>query len=51
VPTEQVSRFAELLGRTNRNVTFVRVPTGNHYESMIQEGIPRGIEWLRGLGR
>ncbi|MCC6507882.1 MAG: prolyl oligopeptidase family serine peptidase [Pirellulaceae bacterium] len=27
--------------------TLVEVPTGDHYASMIQEGIPAGIEWLK----
>jgi dipeptidyl aminopeptidase/acylaminoacyl peptidase len=41
--------FAAQLKRTNPKVTLVRVPTGNHYESMIREGIPAGIGWLKGL--
>jgi dipeptidyl aminopeptidase/acylaminoacyl peptidase len=49
VPTLQVAGFAAALRRTNSHVTFVQVPTGNHYRSMIQQGIPRGIQWLRRL--
>jgi hypothetical protein len=26
---------------------FVTVNTGNHYQSMIDQGIPKGIEWLK----
>jgi len=49
VPTAGVARFAAEVARTNRRVTFVRVPTGNHYESMIRQGIPLGIRWFKGL--
>ena len=27
----------------------IEVPTGNHYDSMIQQGIPRAIPWLKQL--
>jgi hypothetical protein len=29
-----------------KSVTLVVVPSGGHYDSMIREGIPRGIAWL-----
>jgi hypothetical protein len=32
------------------HATLVEVPSGGHYDSMIQEGIPAGIKWLKGLG-
>jgi dipeptidyl aminopeptidase/acylaminoacyl peptidase len=51
VPPEQSARFAAAVGKVNRDVTYVRVPTGNHYDSMIVEGVPRAIEWLQGLGQ
>lgn len=38
--------FASVVGSTNKRLTFVRVPTGNHYESMISKGIPQAIAWL-----
>ena len=49
VPVSETARFAEKLKRTNPRVTFVEVPTGEHYDSMIREGIPRAIKWFRGL--
>lgn len=49
VPTREVARFAAALRRTNPRVALVRVSTGNHYRSMIQQGIPRAIDWLRRL--
>jgi dipeptidyl aminopeptidase/acylaminoacyl peptidase len=49
VPVTETIAFAEQLKKTNPNVTLVRVPSGNHYDSMIQQGIPTGIRWLKGL--
>jgi len=49
VPTADVAAFADAVRRTNPHVTFVRVPTGNHYQSMIDQGIPHAIHWLRAL--
>lgn len=49
VPARQSEDFAALLKKTNPNVTLVLTPTGGHYDSMIREGIPKGIEWFRGL--
>jgi len=49
VPTGDVENFAENLRKTNPNVRFVRVPKGGHYESMIQQGVPQAIQWLKGL--
>jgi len=47
VPAADNAAFAKKLSKTNKHVTFVRVPTGNHYKSMIREGIPKAIEWLK----
>ena len=49
VPTAEVNDFAGIAQRTNSHVTYVKVPTGNHYQSMIDQGIPRGIAWLQAL--
>lgn len=49
VPTAEVAGFDQRLERYNHHVTFVRVPTGNHYDSMIQQGIPLAIRWLKSL--
>ena len=38
--------FVEDLKKTNPNVTFVRGTHGDHYDSMIEEGMPKAIEWL-----
>jgi hypothetical protein len=44
-----VALFAADLRKTNVQATFVRVPTGNHYDSMVKEGIPQAIQWLKKL--
>jgi dienelactone hydrolase len=47
VPITETTTFAAELKKTNQRVTFAQVPRGEHYNSMIQEGIPKGIEWLQ----
>lgn len=49
VEPAQSARFAEAAGRTNPAVTYRRVPSGDHYDSMINVGVPRAAEWLRGV--
>lgn len=44
VDTELFARDLTGLGKT---VTFERVPRGEHYQAMIDEGIPRAIRWLQ----
>lgn len=46
VSNEMIEEFVEKLKQTNPNVTFIQVESGNHFGSMIKEGIPKGIEWL-----
>ena len=47
VPISQSREFAALVKKTNPKVTLWVVPTGGHYDSMIQRGIPKGIELFR----
>ncbi len=49
VPTSDNARFADALRRSNPKVTFARVPSGNHYDSMVRQGIPKAIEWLKAM--
>jgi dipeptidyl aminopeptidase/acylaminoacyl peptidase len=51
VQPSQPALFAAAAAKVNRNVTYVHVPTGGHYDSMIKEGVPRAVEWLKGLSR
>jgi dienelactone hydrolase len=49
VPVSQTTDFAAQLKKSNSQVTLVTTKQGGHYDSMIQEGIPKGIAWLRGM--
>jgi dienelactone hydrolase len=50
VPVEDSEAFAALLQAKGKPVTLDLVPTGEHYDSMINEGIPHAIAWLKGQG-
>ncbi|MBN9519293.1 prolyl oligopeptidase family serine peptidase [bacterium] len=47
VPVGESTNFAAQLKPTNPHVSLVTVPTGGHYDSMIREGIPKGIALFR----
>ena len=47
VPISETDQFAAELRRNNASLTFVRASSGDHYDSMIHEGIPKAIEWLK----
>jgi dipeptidyl aminopeptidase/acylaminoacyl peptidase len=49
VPYNVLKAFADSLQATNPNVTLKTIKQGNHYESMIQEGIPAALQWLKSL--
>ena len=42
----QTPRRRRTLKTLGKSVTLVVVPSGGHNDSMIREGIPRGIAWL-----
>lgn len=44
-------KFAHKLSQTNHKLTFVRVPSGGHYESAIRQGIPQAVRWLQSQPR
>lgn len=46
VPIEESAVYTRYVG-ANPNVRFVVAQSGGHYQSMIAEGIPRAIAWLR----
>lgn len=50
VPTSDNQAFADALRAARKQIQFVRVPSGGHYDSMIDDGIPRGIEFFKSLG-
>ncbi|HEY2586293.1 MAG TPA: prolyl oligopeptidase family serine peptidase [Tepidisphaeraceae bacterium] len=50
VPTSDNQTFADALKAAGKRVQFARVPDGGHYDSMIDDGIPGGIEFFKSLG-
>lgn len=49
-PIADTAAFAEQLKKLGADVKYVTVPTGDHYNSMKDQGIPAGIEWLKQHG-
>lgn len=49
VPVNQSMDMAARLRGAGKQVKLVTVPTGDHYDSMISQGIPQGIAWLSQL--
>ncbi len=39
--------YVESLGRAGKAVDYVEVPRGDHVEGMLQDGMARGLTWLR----
>ncbi|MDZ7620781.1 MAG: prolyl oligopeptidase family serine peptidase [Patescibacteria group bacterium] len=46
VPYQETADFAQRLQQLGKQVTFESISSGDHYDSMIQHGIPRGTAWL-----
>ena len=46
-PFETTEAFAGQLTSLGKQSTFTAVNFGDHYDSMINEGIPRGIDWIQ----
>lgn len=46
-PFASTEAFARLLESNGKTLNFAVAESGDHYDSMIQEGIPRGIEWVK----
>jgi len=49
VAPAELQRFATELGNLRPNVKSQTVPSGGHYDSMVNPGILQAIQWLRGL--
>jgi dipeptidyl aminopeptidase/acylaminoacyl peptidase len=49
VSVTESQAFAQQLQAAGKTVELQTVPTGGHYNSMIQQGIPKAIEWLNRL--
>ena len=49
IPPQSILSFRDDLLAHQKPVEYVSVPTGGHYNSMIQEGIPKAISWLKAI--
>jgi dienelactone hydrolase len=50
VTTQDITTYNSALNAASKTVQLMRVPTGDHYDSMIQQGIPAGIEFFKSQG-
>jgi acetyl esterase/lipase len=50
VPLDDNVNFSAAMKAAGKHITFDRVATGDHYQSMIDEGVPRGIKYMISLG-
>lgn len=48
-PIGTSTRFANDLQKLGKKAWLEMGPRGDHYDSMIQEGIPKGIAWMKAL--
>lgn len=51
IPIADTAAFAAELKKSNPNVTFETAKSGDHYDSMIAEGVPRAIQWLNKISK
>jgi dienelactone hydrolase/ribosomal protein S27E len=49
VPPSHSKEFAKRLKQLGKQVTVETVPTGGHFNAMIQVGVPRAVQWLCAL--
>ncbi len=49
VPFSMVADYAIALQQAGKQVKHLEVATGEHYDSMIKEGIPAGIQWIKSI--
>ena len=47
VPVQESRDFVKRLKDSGKDVTLVEVPSGDHYQPMLDSGIPSGIEWVK----
>jgi predicted alpha/beta-fold hydrolase len=47
VPIAEIDNYAQMAERAHVALSRVVADRGGHYESMIDEGIPAGIAWMR----
>jgi dipeptidyl aminopeptidase/acylaminoacyl peptidase len=50
VAIQDIAVYVDALRAAGKTVTFQRVPTGGHYQSMIDQGIGGGIQFFESQG-
>jgi dienelactone hydrolase len=50
IPAADSQNFSDAMTRAGKSIRFIKVPTGGHYQSMIDHGINAGIEFFKSLG-
>ncbi len=46
-PWETSNQFCNAMKAAGKDCTLESIPTGDHFQSMIDVGIPKGIEWFK----
>lgn len=46
-PISESRQFAANLEKRGTRCRLETIPSGDHYNSMLEEGVPRGVEWLK----
>jgi len=49
VEAGETKRLVDQAREHNQQVEYVEVDFGEHYDSMIQQGIPRAVQWLKNI--
>ena len=49
VSTASAVAFRDALLAHHKAVEYVSVPSGGHYDSMLQQGVPKAIAWVKAL--
>ncbi len=47
-PFRNTEQFVTAMKSSKAKLTFAAVNTGDHYQSMIDQGIPQAIQWIQG---
>lgn len=51
VPTASLVAFKDTLLAQHKAVDYVAVASGGHYNSMIQQGVPKAIVWVKAMDK
>lgn len=46
-PFKRTESFVNLMKASGKQITFLAADNGDHYQSMIDQGIPAAVEWIQ----